>query len=457
MIKKLLVLVSFFIGIFSVYSESAPIITYQETCQRAVKRATALKLASKGVVGARIMTKNAYTKLLPVINSSFRYTRNNYEVTFEFEGEETLIQPITSKIVNASVEMPILHVRVPLLIQSANFNLLAEQEKLRKTLGDVLYNASELYLMILAAEDSIKILQESVKNLQQHRDISLARYDVGDVPETEYLQAEYRLATSELNLLEAQTVHENLKENLRILIHWEGDFQVVNPDFLDDTEFFRTPDFDKSVEDAIKYRPDLKEAKANFKTVKALKNSVAAEFAPTMSGFFNWEYDPDATIFLPEEHTWMVGVSVNWSIFEGGSRFVRMQQYNNEIEITRLNYENILEEVKRSIYKILNEISTTRKRLEVNKKQNTVASKNYELFKEMFDVGLATSKDVLDANTSLISTELSETIDRYNMARQYLNLLNETGQLLSYLSIGNDTLIELTGGKEKAWRKWPRK
>ena len=122
--------------------------------------------------------------------------------------------------------------------------------------------------------------------------------------------------------------------------------------------------------------------------------------------------------------------------------------------MAKLNLQLLKETVQRSIHEIRNDINTTQKSLEVNKKQILLAQKNFELMKEQYDVGLATSKDVLDANTSLISAELSETIDRYNLTRLYINLINETGQLLPYLSIDEDTLVELTGGKKK-WRKWP--
>ena len=179
----------------------------------------------------------------------------------------------------------------------------------------MLYRVSEIYLMILAADDSVSIFEESVENLRQHRDLSKARHEVGEVPETAYLQAEYELGKAELDLLESQTTRDDLKESLRILIHWKGSFTVVTPEFTDDLDKEGTYTLDTLVRKAEKKRPDLFEAKAQMKTAKALKNATLAEFAPTLSAFFEWDYNFDTTAFSPQEQTWLAGLSVNWAIF----------------------------------------------------------------------------------------------------------------------------------------------
>ncbi|MDP8218891.1 MAG: TolC family protein [Candidatus Theseobacter exili] len=437
-------------------SEDVTVLTYQEVCRRAVERATGLKLAGKGVTDARIMTKSAYTNLWPKINGSFNYTRFKDEIAFEIEGMQAVIQPGSTSSMKLNADMPLIQIRVPVLIRAANFNLIGEQEKLRKALGDLLFNVSELYLMILAAEDSVSIFKESVENLRQHRDLSKARYEVGEVPETAYLQAEYELGKAELNLLESQTTRDDLKESLRILIHWKGDFNAVTPDFPDDPGKSGSFEFSELLEKAEKMRPDLFEARAQMMTARALKKATLAEFAPTMSAFFEWDHNFNTSAFSPEDQTWLAGLSVNWAIFERGSRFTTIKKYENQYETAELNLQLLMEQARRSIFLVLNDIETTGKSLLVNNKQIEFAKRNFELVTEQYKVGLATSMNVLEANTFLISAKMSATIDSHNLTRLYLNLLNETGELLSFLSINNDVLISIVGGPEKDWKKWPK-
>lgn len=404
------------------------LLSLENVLNRIIKESTSLKLIKMEIKGSELLVKDAYSNIWPLVTGSAVYNRFYEEVAFSTEGQTVIVQPETSKTLGFHVEQPLFQYRVLGLAKAADHSLVSVLEKYNSHIDNAIYLVSHMYLNILSLETSLVILKESLKNVKLHLKTVKGRYEVGELPETSILQAEYEVEENELNILKLSNNRDNLKENLKIIIHFQENFSLMKPGFKVAPQL-KTYSVAHWMQIAKEKRNDLKEIRSRIISFDFLKKSVKAEYYPSFKAFFNMDYNLDTTVFSPDKSTWVGGIKMDWIFFERGGRKVRIQKYDNVLKAEKLNLLLKEEEIQKNIFQNINEMKTILKNQKVHEKQIKLVDKYLQLRKEEFRVGLASNSEVLEANTFLVSAKLSENIDEYDLLLNYIGLLKETGQL----------------------------
>ncbi|MEA3471023.1 MAG: TolC family protein, partial [Thermodesulfobacteriota bacterium] len=172
-----------------------------KSIEMALERSVIIHSAQEGVRASEAERKEARTSFLPQFSTSYTYTRLN-------ESPEVPIFDITtmsSKMVEAGKKDNYnwdLELTQPIFTGGAILNsyeiskIDLEVSRLSETSAtqDIVLEVKKAYYNILKAERILGLANQSVQQLQAHRDTAQSFYDVGIIPKNDLLYAEVKLA-----------------------------------------------------------------------------------------------------------------------------------------------------------------------------------------------------------------------------------------------------------------------
>ena len=111
-----------------------------------------------------------------------------------------------------TLEQPIFQYRVRNLGKASRSNLESSYQQFYFSMSETVFRVSKLYFLILSGVKTVSIMEESEKDIGKHRDLIYERYNVGELPETAYLEAEYEFEKSELEVLKAKNMLKKINK-----------------------------------------------------------------------------------------------------------------------------------------------------------------------------------------------------------------------------------------------------
>jgi outer membrane protein TolC len=234
----------------------------------------------------------------------------------------------------------------------------------------------------------------------------------GLVTMNDVLRLEVQQSNIELKLIEAENNRDLARINFNRIIGFNLDAE---------TEIIAIPTASSEINFSVN---DLvKEAKENRKEIKSLENKVMANqesisvanagWFPSIYLFGNLYYNKPNQRIMPAKdefkETWDVGVSLNWDLWNWGFTSAQSDQASEiklqtEIALSQLN--DIIEtEVMREFLNYNKAI----KKVEVANKSVEQAAENLRLTTDKYDQQLASSSDLIDAQTYLLEAETNLT------------------------------------------------
>ncbi|NGP87164.1 TolC family protein [Fodinibius halophilus] len=187
---------------------------------------------------------------------------------------------------------------------------------------------------------------------------------------------------------------------------------------------------------SAKHRPELQALQEAQRATEFKKKSVYSNFLPKVKIFGRKElYEDDLSILDPK---WMVGVGLQWNIFDGLKRSRDLQNAKIEVLNSRLKKDLVSEKLELNLTKESLALSKAKQKMQVAQKQLHTSKKTYTINRKQYKVGLSSQKDFLDAESDLQKAELgySQSLFNHNMA--VVNYLVAGGKLNSLFGINND-------------------
>lgn len=187
----------------------------------------------------------------------------------------------------------------------------------------------------------VGVSEQAVSTAEERLRIANVRYDTGDVAYFEVLRAEVSLATSQEELLQAQTNAELALSSLsqKMGRDMSADMEIVPPD----------PDSVEPVEIDISLDEAIDKALENRKDLQILENAISlAEIGklslrnrPTLALSGNYAYQDTVTGF-GDKDSWRVLLNLSYTLFDSGRSSAQM----DSAESQKNALEEQLEETK---------------------------------------------------------------------------------------------------------------
>ncbi len=353
---------------------------------------------------------------LPSIEGSASFTDNLKLMTTllpgEFFGQPGEKIPVTfgSKFnTGASVQASLLIFNAPLYLGMATTKLankLSEQN-LVKTELDTRESVSTAYFLILVTEESLRILDENILNLNETLRSTRAMYEVGMAESTDVDQMVSNMTMTEnsrSSLLRSLELNYNL---LRFQLGVEPDAQISLTETLESLTAGLNVEALLSREFDLENNPEYKMIEGQEMISELALKSQKASTLPTLAGFYN--IGTNGMGDKIGDQRWfdnsMTGLSLTVPIFASGQRYSRIKQAQINLDKARNTRELVTEQLLMQEKQLRYDLVNANLQYLAQKDNVEVSKRVYESTENKFRQGMASSLELTQANMLYLQAE----------------------------------------------------
>lgn len=440
--KSLFVVIAILLTVSS-YAQTK--LTLDEAIKIALQKNPTLSKLKNNLTTSEAQVKGAYGNLLPSLGAqtSFNWSRTEDSGVQlrDFFGNVTSTekQTIESRYYNLQVggNFTLFDGLANIAtINQAKDNLKAAEYNISKIKQDIVYQTTDLFYLVLNAEELMKVREENLKYFQKFYETVSERNKLGAVTVADVYAAQVQLGNAELNLIQVQNQYETAKSNFLnyLALNVLQDYLLVDP-FAKDKSI-DTDSYMKNFENIQNLVNVALDTRFDYKSQKSLLNAAGQGVTiaqggvlPQLTGNYGFSTSSTEPANLFKRNSYNVGLTLGIPIF---SNF-RVENQIQAAKISEMNSnEDLLaleRQIKIEVKQGLNDLTASKKSLDVAIKNSNYAEENRKINQERYNLGSATILEVLQANRDYIDALRNKINSIYDFYRQYDKLNNAIGRL----------------------------
>lgn len=289
--------------------------------------------------------------------------------------------------------------------------------------GELLSELAARYYGLVLAEQASKVRGQVADAMKKHLFDSQKLSEQGQIAKVEFLHAQVANSDAERELKKADREAIIVKRALQntMAVGDSSDLTPASQLFIlkkvEDESFF--------IELAMRNNPQLQQVDSKRELAATGVKLEKSNYLPTVALTGTYDLaDKDLSPYMPQ---WLVGVGVNWSLFEGNARRRKLQtaQFKeDQVEQAGLKAE---EDIKTGIKKLHQQLGMQVEQLEELDKTLEFAKTYVESRDKAFHEGLSTSTELVDANLLLAKVKIDRLQAMYNYDVTLATLLQICG------------------------------
>jgi outer membrane protein len=259
----------------------------------------------------------------------------------------------------------------------------------------------ESFININFARRLIRVQEQALERADLNLRSARGFFEVGTRPKSDVARAEVDVANARVDLIRAR----NAERLARVALNTAMGIAADTPTEVQDNLVYQAMTLDRGQlqSQALAQRPEYKQARLRVSEADARMRRAFRDFFPDVTG--NAFYG-GARADLNE--IWEIGVSLSWTIFDGGNKIARLRE-------TKANVEGAVFRVKATELDISREVEQAQ--LNVNEAQERIgaaqtavasAQENFRLAQGRFDAGVGTILELTDAQLFLTQAQNTE-------------------------------------------------
>jgi outer membrane protein TolC len=303
--------------------------------------------------------------------------------------------------------------RLEALERAALAEATASGSELAAARADLKLEVTRAYWALVTARETARVLAEAVSRVDAQLSDIRSRFEAGFVPPNDVLTVEAQRAREEGQRLEAVNLAASAEADLARLIDAPAGARI-------DLEATLTPAAGQPVEvtpellqEARQNRPERAALDARINAADNRVRAAHAGVLPTVSFVSGVDYArPNPHIFPREESwksSWDVGVTVGWSLWDGGRTRAEVAETSFEAVAARERLADFDTTLALDVRQRLLDLDTARAQIGAAEQGIKSAAEARRVVQERFAAGVATTTDLLDAQVALLQAELDRT------------------------------------------------
>jgi TolC family type I secretion outer membrane protein len=401
------------------------VLTLTDALRLAVQNEEQLSLLGENYLLALIDKDKAFANFLPQVNFSAGWTYQSAGAVFPRHSQSLdATVPGQWNLFNGFRDYYSLKSADQTIEQTKQLVLDGEQT--------VLLDVAQTYYQVLTGEQSVDVLSNSLKAQDENVRTLQQQFEVGAARRLDVSQAESQASETRVSLLEAQANVQTARAMLAFLV----DAPIRDNPLRDDFQAPETVvDVDQWIGAAESARQDLIAADAAVRAARYNVEVVFGQYYPTFG--LTTGYSIYAQGFQPGT-LWNTLLNFNVPIFTGGLIHAEVRQAWSQYRSVALTQEQLKREIDQNVRIAYVNLDLAHRELRELEIQVVAARDEYYLSEMLYKNGGGTYLNVLQAQATLLSTQLQLTSEQFAQKTAYFNLLRTAGKL-SYATVLSTT------------------
>lgn len=354
------------------------------------------------------------------------------------------------------------------IISAENSNKISQKEFV-KTVSETLLEVERRYWLVVAAKKNLELERTALDLAVDLQNRNQIQVDVGVLPPVAVTQAESEVAAREVNVIRAENELQATQDDLKNLLAMDLDIKI---DTVDEptTEVYKFSE-EESLEVALEERPEIDQAELDIDSKEALKKyysnqrlpRFAVEGSLQLQGLggdenpnrLSFEEEPEPIppqfdspgdafrqIFEGDFATWQILGVFSFPLFNRTAKGNYIKA-NAELDRSIIELSKTRDDVSLDVRSAIRQIQNSLRAIEAAKVSVGLAKEVVGNEQERLNVGIGTTRDVLEAQRDLIDAGVREitAVTSYNISLAELEYAKGTILETKNVQIENNTPV----------------
>ncbi len=369
---------------------------------------------------------------LPQVNATVDYSNAlGAEISIQFDenapASKIPIKPTSN--LNLQVGQLIFNGGYIVGIQTAKLAQKISEKNLVKTEQDVLSQVIESYYLVLISEESLKILETNVENLNEVYRKTEPLVRVGMIEQVELDQLSVQVSSLTNSVRSAERQYETTKNLLRVQLGVTADTELELTQSLTD---FLSENLLEGIDHSFvpQQNLDFQILELQEKVTEKQITMQKTNYLPSISGFYNYT----KKILKPAFDTspkHMVGLQMDIPIFSSGERRAKVNQAKIDLETMQNNKVLMEEQLDIQFKQLQFDLTSAIESYQVQQKNVEVSRDVYQNLRRKYEQGMISGIELTTANNNYLQSE-SQYLNAMLAVLQAQNALNTlTGKIVN--------------------------
>lgn len=409
----------------------AETLTLQETIAVALDANIGMKLSKAESTAKESLRKASKAAFFPTFSMNYKYTYHDAER----QSLGLLTQPKDEYQFSTSVTQPIFS-GFAILNQYKLAELGLGAARIGETIERqrIIFDAQQAYFSVLRARKLVSVAEDAVASLQANLEVAKNFHDVGMIPYNDLLKAEVELANARQDSIVAKNSLEIARSNFNTLLRRPINAEVDLVDIAGYTPFAR--DVADCLSAAQENRPELKAADLQVEIAQKEIALARKDYYPTLqlqgtyyrqeSGFLVGSGEPYG--FITDPDGWDILAQASWNFWEWGKTDHGVREKLSRLSQARLQQTQLLDDIRLQVKQAYLRTKDSESNIGAVEKAVEQAKENLRITQERYKEQVATTQDVLDAQTLLSRTMTNYYSALYDFKISEASLYRAMGQ-----------------------------
>lgn len=290
----------------------------------------------------------------------------------------------------------------------------------------VIATAANLYYTLLMLDRQLSISEETAANLKLTVEMMRSLKSAGMTNEAGVVQAEANYYSVVASLSDLKQSIRETENSFSILLGQAP--QTIDRSTIEEQHLPERLSAGIPVQ-LLSNRPDVKQAEMALAAAYANTNVARSAFYPGLSltGAFGWTNDAGSMVINPGKMIATATASLVQPLFAQGANRARLNVAKAQQEEARLAFQYALLNAGAEVSNALYQYKAADDKSVWREQQISSLEKSVEYTKDLMQIGSATYLEVITAQQSLLSAQLSGVQDQYQRMEAVVNLYHALG------------------------------
>ncbi len=302
-------------------------------------------------------------------------------------------------------------------VDAAKFNAVASKEVVEGTRNQIVFNVKQSYFTLLLSQRLVTVSQEALGRAELNLRSAQGFFQVGTRPKSDVTRAEVDVANAQVSLIRAN----NAVQVSRVALNTAMGITPDRPTQVQDILAFEPVTVDPTAlaAEALKNRPEVRQAAAQIQSAEATTRQMFRQFFPDLNANASYGYSNSE---FPLRDIWELGFTFSWTWFEGFANVGRLKEARANLEAAKANAATVELTVRQDVEQSYLDVVAAQEAIRAAAKAVESAQENFRLAQGRFDAGVGTIIELTDAQFSLTQAQATEVqaLAAYRIARASL-------------------------------------